>query len=195
MAILAARRWWSWVVRGLAAIILGVCAFTVPGITLAGLVLMYGVYAFVDGIVKIASVFVSRVEREREGVWWPILGGIAGIAVGVMTFMYPAITLVALVYLVAAWALVTGILEVASAIELRKEVQGEWLLALSGVLSILFSFLLVLRPGAGMLGIMWMLGAYMLLFGVLLISLGFRMRSFFKHERPLTPGGQEFAYR
>jgi uncharacterized membrane protein HdeD (DUF308 family) len=176
MVIVLARNWWALALRGFLAVLFGIMAFALPGITLGALVLLYGAYALIDGIFAIAAALVGRTGGLP---WWALLvEGLVGIAVGVMTFAWPGITALVLLYLIAAWAVVTGVLEIAAAIQLRREVRGEWLLALSGVLSVLFGLALVINPGAGALAVVWLIGAYAIAFGALLLVLGFRLRSF-----------------
>lgn len=166
------RRWLF--VRGIAAILFGILAFVWPGLTLLALVLLYGAYALVDGVS--ALVLAVRGRRRRETSVWPmILVGIAGIAAGIITFLWPGITALALLVLVAAWSIVRGVFEIIAAVRLRKEIDGEWLLGLAGVLSIVFGVLLVLQPGAGLLALVWLVGIYMIIAGVIYISLGVRL--------------------
>jgi uncharacterized membrane protein HdeD (DUF308 family) len=155
-----------------------------PGITLTALVLLYGAFALVDGVFAVAAALFGR----RRGMpWWAMLvEGLFGIAIGILTFAWPGITALALLYLIAAWAVITGVFEIAAAIRLRQEIQGEWLLALSGALSVLFGVVLVLYPGAGALAVVWLIGAYAIAFGVLLLVLGFRLRSLSMRFSPLT---------
>jgi uncharacterized membrane protein HdeD (DUF308 family) len=170
-----ARHWWVLALRGALAILFGILAFLLPGITLYVLVLFFGAYALLDGIFALATAFRFGSRDER---WWPlVIEGVCGIVAGVLTFLWPGITAVALIYLIAAWAILTGILEIAAAIRLRKEIEGEWLLGLTGVLSVLLGIFLMLMPGAGLLAWVWMVGAYALLFGILLLILAFRLRS------------------
>src|SRR3954454_23547594 len=158
MVIVLARNWWALALRGLFAVLFGIAAFAWPGITLGALVLLYGAFALVDGVFAIAAALAGQARRAP---WWALLiEGVAGIAVGIMTFAWPGITAIALLYLIAAWALVTGVFEVVAAIRLRKEIQGEWMLALSGILSILFGLALVANPAAGALAVVWLIGAY-----------------------------------
>jgi uncharacterized membrane protein HdeD (DUF308 family) len=177
MVMILARNWWTLVLRGLLAVLFGIAAFAWPGITLAALVLLYGAYAFVDGCFALAAALVGRTDTDGVPWWALLLEGVAGIAVGVMTVFWPGITALALLYLIAAWAVVTGVFEIAAAIRLRREIRGEWLLALSGILSVLFGLILVVNPGAGALAVVWLIGAYAITFGVLLMVLGFRLRS------------------
>jgi uncharacterized membrane protein HdeD (DUF308 family) len=159
------RNWWVVVLRGLAGILFGVITFMAPGISLAALVLLFGAYAFADGILAI----ISAVRRRGADRWWLLLlEGIAGIGAGVVTVLWPGIT---------AIALLTGALEIAAAIRLRKVIRNEWLLALSGVLSVALGVLLVLAPGPGALALVIWIGAYALVFGVLLVALGIRLRA------------------
>ena len=114
---------------------------------------------------------------KREKRWWLfLLQGIAGIIVGIMAFVWPGITALVLLYIIAAWAIVTGICEIVAAVQLRKEIEGEWLLGLGGIASVVFSVLLVAFPGAGALAVVWIIGAYSILFGILLLTLAFRLR-------------------
>jgi uncharacterized membrane protein HdeD (DUF308 family) len=176
MVMVLARNWWALVLRGLFAVLFGITAFAWPGITLGALVLLYGAYSLVDGVFAVAAALVGR---PRGMPWWALLlEGLAGIAVGIMTVAWPGITALVLLYLIAAWAVATGVFEIVAAIRLRKEIRGEWILALSGVLSVLFGLALVVNPGAGALAVVWLIGAYAIAFGILLIALGFRLRSY-----------------
>lgn len=178
MVIVLARNWWALALRGLFAVIFGVLAFAWPGITLGALVLLYGAYALVDGVFAIVA---AAAGRSQGTPWWAlVLEGVAGIAVGIMTFAWPGITALVLLYLIAAWAILTGVLEIAAAVRLRREIRGEWLLALSGVMSITFGVALVAFPGAGALAVIWLIGAYAIAFGVLMIVLAFRLRSWLR---------------
>ncbi len=175
MEVALARNWWSLVIRGLAAIALGIVAFAWPGITVAALVLLFGAYALVDGVVSIVGAWKAARAHERWGAL--IFEGIAGIITAAITAIFPGLTALALVYLIAAWALVTGALEIVAAVRLRHYVAHEWLLALGGVASLIFGFLAILLPLAGAVAIALGIGIYALVFGVLLIGLGFRLRS------------------
>jgi uncharacterized membrane protein HdeD (DUF308 family) len=169
-----ARNWWVVLVRGLMGILFGIATFLAPGISLAALVIVFGAYAFADGVLAI----ISAVRRRGADRWWLLLlEGVVGIAAGVVTALWPGITALALLYLIAAWALVTGALEIAASIRLRKAITGEWLLALSGVASIALGVMLALFPGPGALALVIWIGAYAFVFGALLIGLSFRLRS------------------
>jgi len=169
------RNWWVVLLRGVAGVGFGIITFMAPAISLAALVLLWGAYAFADGVLALVSAIRRRGESDR---WWLLLlEGLVGIAAGVLTLIWPGITALALLYLIAAWALVTGVLEIAAAIRLRKIITNEWLLALSGIASLVFGVLLVLFPGAGALTVVLWIGAYALVFGALLIALAFRLRS------------------
>jgi uncharacterized membrane protein HdeD (DUF308 family) len=167
------RNWWAVSLRGLAGILFGIITFFAPAISLAALVLLFGAYALVDGVLAL----VTAVRRRGADRWWLLLlEGLVGIAAGVLTFLWPAITAIALLYVIAAWALVTGAFEIAAAIRLRKAITGEWLLALSGIFSIALGVLLVLFPGPGALAVTIWIGAYAFVFGALLFALGLRLR-------------------
>jgi uncharacterized membrane protein HdeD (DUF308 family) len=168
-------RWWSFILRGVIAMLVGVVTFLWPGITLAGLVVMFGAYALVDGIVNIAGAWHGIRSHDRWGA--PLIEGIAGIVVAAITAIWPASTAVGLVYLIAAWSLVTGAFEIVAAVRLRKYISREWLLALSGVISIVFGMLLMIAPLAGALVIALWFGVYAFIFGIILIGLGIKLRS------------------
>jgi uncharacterized membrane protein HdeD (DUF308 family) len=145
------HNWWAVVLRGIAGVLFGAITFLSPGISLAALVLLYGAYAFADGVLAIIS--AVRRHGAAEPWWLLLLEGIAGIAAGVVTVLWPGITALVLLYLIAAWSLITGAFEIAAAIRLRKAITGEWLLVLSGILSIGLGVLLVLFPAAGALAL------------------------------------------
>ncbi|HWE62713.1 MAG TPA: HdeD family acid-resistance protein [Chloroflexota bacterium] len=174
------RNWWALALRGLAAIIFGILALVVPHITLVVLIAFFGAYVLVDGFFTLVAAVRAAEQHTR---WWPLLvEGVAGIIAGVLTFIWPGLTALVLLYFIAAWAIVTGVFEVLAAIRLRREIRGEWLLGLSGVLSVLFGLLLIAFPGAGALTVVWLIGAYALVFGVVLVGLALRLRNW-GHER------------
>ncbi len=169
----ATPRWWALVIRGLAAIAFGVLAFARPSLSLFALVILWGAYAIVDGV--FAVVVAIRGARIVPGWGWLLAEGIVGIGAGVVTFLWPGITAVALLAVVAVWAVLTGVAEIVTAIELRRYLHGEWMLAAAGVLSIAFGAILAMRPLAGALAVTWLIGLYAILFGGLLVGFGFRL--------------------
>jgi uncharacterized membrane protein HdeD (DUF308 family) len=168
------KNWWAILIRGVAAIVFGILAFIWPGETLIILIALFGAYAFVDGIFSI----VAAARAAEHHTHWValLLEGILGIIIGVITFFHPALAAVALLYLIAAWAIVTGVLEIFAATRLRRELAGDLLLVLAGVASIVFGVLLAIFPGAGLITVVWLLGIYAIVFGVLLLALAFRLR-------------------
>ncbi len=168
------RNWWLVVLRGVLGIAFGIITFVAPAISLAALVLLFGAYAFADGVFAIASAVRRRVTTER---WWVLLlEGLVGIGAGLVTLFLPGITALVLLYIIAGWAVATGILELVAAVRLRKEIKHEWLLALGGIASLAFGVLIALFPGAGALALVIWIGAYAFVFGTLLVALGFRLR-------------------
>jgi len=163
------------VVRGIIGVLVGIIAFAWPGITIVALVAIFGVYALIDGLTNLI-LGLSRTPPHGRS-WAHVVQGIVGIVVGVLTFVWPIVTTLALILFIAAWAIVTGVFEIVAAIRLRRAIKGEWLLAMSGILSILFGLLVAAFPGAGVVGIAWVLGAYAAAVGALLIALGVRLRS------------------
>lgn len=176
------RNWWVMLIRGVAGVLFGIATFFAPGVSLAVLVLLFGAYALVDGVLAVISAVRRRGVSDR---WWMLLlEGLVGIAAGIVTLVWPGITALALLYVIAAWALLTGAFEIAAAIRLRKIITGEWLLVLSGVASIGLGILLMIFPGPGALVMVLWIGAYVFVFGILLIALSLRLRSL---DRSRTP--------
>jgi uncharacterized membrane protein HdeD (DUF308 family) len=169
------RHWWVPVLRGIAAIIFGIIAFTHPVMAIAALVLFFGAWMLVDGIFRVIGAITHRASDKEWG--FDLIIGIVGIIIGLLTFHAPGITVVALVIYVAAWALMIGATEIAVAIKLRREIKGEWFLILMGLLSIAFAVLLLWNPLLGAATVIWIMAWYAVIFGVLGIFLGFRLRS------------------
>jgi uncharacterized membrane protein HdeD (DUF308 family) len=155
--------------RGIAAVLFGCLAFVWPGLTLVVLVFLFGAYALVDGV---TTIFVGGGARA----WLLVLAGVLSIIAGVLTFIFPHITAFGLLILIASWAVVRGLFEIVAAIQLRKELTNEWMLILGGVISIVFGVLLVLNPSAGALAMVWLIGTFTLVFGIMMIVLSFRLR-------------------
>jgi uncharacterized membrane protein HdeD (DUF308 family) len=174
----AAEYWWAFALRGLAAVIFGVLAFIWPEVTLTVLVLFWGAYALVDGVLALIAGIRSTQDR-----WIHMFEGMVGIVAGVLAFVWPGLTALVLLYIIAAWALITGVLEILAAIRLRRVIENEWWLALGGVASVLFGIVLIAAPGAGALAVIWLIAAYAIVFGVLLIALAFRLRGM-AHGQP-----------
>jgi uncharacterized membrane protein HdeD (DUF308 family) len=169
------RHWWVPVLRGAAAIIFGIIAFAYPGLTLAVLIILFGAWVLVDGIFRVVGAIGHRSDDKEWGL--DLVIGIVGIIIGVLTFIRPGITALALVIYIAAWALMIGATEIAVAIKLRREIKGEWFLILMGLLSIVFAIMLLWNPIPGALALVWLIGSYAIVFGILGIIFGFRLRS------------------
>ncbi|MBV9404870.1 MAG: HdeD family acid-resistance protein [Acidobacteriaceae bacterium] len=175
MAITSGVHWWALALRGLVAILFALFTFAVPGITLAVLVILFGAYALVDGVIAIVSA-VRAAHGHRRWIAF-LVEGIVGILAGLVTLFVPAVTFAFLIYVVGAWAIVTGVLEIAAAVRLRQHVAGEWLLILTGIISVIFGVVVFWAPIVGALAIAWWLGVYAFIFGILLLVLAFRLRS------------------
>lgn len=168
------RNWWLVVVRGLLAILFGLAAFFWPGLTFLVLVLMFGVYALVDGAF---AMLTGLMRSKYSSRWWVfLLEGLISVAAGAIALIQPGLAGFALILVIAVWAILTGILEIAAAVRLRREITNEWLLGFGGFVSIVFGILLLFQPATGGLVVTLMIGAYALIFGVLLVALGFRLR-------------------
>lgn len=169
-----ARNWWLLALRGVAAIIFGVLAFIVPGITLFVLVTLFGAYALIDGVLAVMNALRHRNEDRQ---WWVLLlEGMVGVLIGIATFLWPGLTGLTLLYLIAAYAIFTGILEIVAAIQLRREIHNEWALVLSGAISVILGVLLMSNPAAGAVGLIWAIGIYAIFFGILMLVLALRVR-------------------
>lgn len=169
------RHWWVPVIRGIAAIVFGVIAFTHPVMAIATLVLFFGAWVLIDGIFRVVGAIGHRASDPDWG--WHIVIGIIGIIVGLLTFHAPQITALALVIYIAAWALMIGASEIAIAVKLRREIKGEWFLILMGLASIVFAMLLLWNPVAGAAAVIWLIAWYAVVMGVLAVFFGFRLRS------------------
>ena len=187
MAMSLAQNWWALALRGAAAILFGLVALFWPPGAIAALVAVFGAYALVDGIFNL----VGAVRAGRAGQRWGALvfEGVVSILVGFITLFWPRLTALALVLWVAAWSLVTGVAEIVAAIRLRKQIEGEWLLVLSGILSVAFGILLFVSPLVGAIAIAIWIGAYSLVFGALLVGLSLRLRSWASTQSHLPAGG------
>jgi uncharacterized membrane protein HdeD (DUF308 family) len=171
----ALSRNWGWVaLRGAVAVLFGIFAFIWPGITLAALVIVFGAFVLADGILALIAAF--KVRDRGKPFWSLVIVGLLGVAAGVITFLWPGMTALLLVTFIGAWAFVMGIFEIVAAIRLRKEIEGEWLMILSGVLSVLFGLFVFFQPGGGALALIWVIGAYAIFFGVLLIVLALKLK-------------------
>ncbi|HEX6542459.1 MAG TPA: HdeD family acid-resistance protein [Ktedonobacterales bacterium] len=168
------EHWWAVGLRGVLAIIFGILALVWPGITLVVLIAFFGAYALIDGIV---AVYVAIRGREANRNWgWLLIEGIAGIVIGILTFLWPGTTALVLLLFIAAWAIITGITEIVQAIQLRRVINNEWLLIIGGILSVIFGILLLFFPAAGALALVWLIGIYAILFGIVLLVLAWRLR-------------------
>lgn len=173
-AVELSRYWWAFILRGVLAIIFGVIAFVAPPVTIAALVLLFGAWATVDGVFHIASAIQDR-DRSRS-FWLAILEGVVSIIAGVLALVFPDVAAASFLLLIAAWSIITGLVEVMMAIRLREQITGELWLAIGGILSILFGVLIFLYPNSGAITIVWIIGAFAIAWGVTLISLGWRLR-------------------
>jgi len=182
------RNWWVVALRGVLGIIFGVVAFLFPGVTMLSFVLVFAAYAIVDGVLAIVSALRSARMHERWGLL--VLEGVVDIAAGALAVLWPGLTILIFVLLVAAWALVTGGLMTAAAFRLHLD-HGRWWLALGGLASIVYGALLIIAPAIGALVLTWWIGAYALVFGVALLVLAFRLRT--KHDASPRPGATQGA--
>ncbi|KTT25123.1 membrane protein [Pseudacidovorax intermedius] len=166
---------WGWLaLRGVAAVLFGVLALALPGLTVAVMVLLWGAYALVDGVFALMAGFKMR--HEGRPLWAVVLLGLLGVAAGIVALVWPGMTALTLVMVIGAWAVVGGVFQIATAIRLRREIEGEWAYVLSGALSVLFGLALLVAPGAGAVAMAWLIGGFALAYGVLMLVLAFRVR-------------------
>jgi uncharacterized membrane protein HdeD (DUF308 family) len=168
-----AKYWWLILLRGIAAIIFGILAFIWPGITLLTLILFYGAFALVDGVLALAHAIMGGNVGSR---WWLALVGVAGIAAGLVTFFMPGLTALVLLFFIAGWAIALGVFQIIGAIRLRKEIDNEWLIGLSGALSILIGIILLVAPGPAILGLIWLIASCSIVFGIMLVMEAFKLK-------------------
>ena len=169
------REKWGWVaLRGFSALIFGVLALSLPGVTLTLLVAVWGVYALMDGVLALAAGL--RMHEGGKPVWSLILVGLMGLAAGLTAFFWPGLTALTLMLIIGSWAIAIGLLQVVATMRLRKHIQGEWLHALSGLLSLVFGLAIVLWPGAGAIALAWLIGWFSILFGAILVTMAFSLR-------------------
>jgi uncharacterized membrane protein HdeD (DUF308 family) len=167
------RVWWAFLARGVLAMLFGILALAWPAITLAVFVVVFGAYAFIDGIFLVIKAI--NIWSAKGDHWLLMLEGLIGVGVGTITFAAPAVSAIVLLFYIAAWSLATGFMEIAQAVRLRKEIQREMWLMLSGIVSIFFAVILMLFPSAGALGVIWLVFIYAILFGLLLVVFSFRL--------------------
>jgi uncharacterized membrane protein HdeD (DUF308 family) len=165
----------SLLLRGILGVLVGLAALLWPGITLTALVIVFGVYALLDGVANL-MIGYSR-SRIHERAWPFVVHGLVGVGVAVLTVVYPVLTAFTLVMIIAAWAIAVGVMQILAAIRFRHAITGEWLLGLSGALSIVFGVVVFAFPGAGALAIAWTFGAFGAAIGIVLIALAIRQRS------------------
>jgi uncharacterized membrane protein HdeD (DUF308 family) len=184
-----AHVWWALAVRGVLAIIFGIIAFFWPGLFWLAVVFTFGIYAILDGIMALVLAFTGEGQVQH---WWALLlEGIAGLVAGVLAFIWPGITMLVLLYLIAAWAFVHGVFEIIAAIRLRRQIPNEWLLILIGLMSIALGIALALVPAVGLVVVAWWVGAYAVIAGIMMLILSFRLRALLVHPTamPGSPSG------
>lgn len=170
-----ARWWWTFILRGILAVAFGILAFLAPPLGIGVLVGLFAAWALIDGA---TNLWEGIQRRARDRSWWlSVLEGIVSILAGVLALLFPAWAATALVLLIAAWAIVTGVFEIVAAIRLREQIKGEFWMGLAGVASILYGIVLILFPAAGALAIVWLIGGFAIAFGAFMIVLGWRLRS------------------
>jgi len=171
--------WWLLLLRGIAAIAFGVLALFWPAITLISLTLLWGAYTLVDGVFALWAAISGRANAPAMGPrWWMAISGVVSILAGLAAFFWPGMTAFILLIFIGIWAIIIGVLTIWGAIQARKEIEGEWVLGLFGLLSIAFGALVLFQPGAGALSLIWTIAGYSIFAGVLLIMLAFRVRKF-----------------
>jgi len=186
MSTVLAQNWWAVALRGVFAILFGLVALLLPGATILSLIWFFAAYMLVDGVITIVSAVKAARNHERWGLL--VLEGVVNIAVGLIAFAWPGVTVVFFVTLMGFWSLVTGVLEIVAAFKLNATHGRGWLI-FSGVVSILFGLALLVGPLVGAVVLTWWLGAYAMVFGITLLVLGFKLKSR-KDSAPLTHSGQ-----
>ena len=174
MFVILAHNWWMLLLRGILALVFGLLCIAYPGVTLIVMKIMFGAYALLDGTLALASSITTAKGRPR---WWStFFEGIVGIIFGLLILIWPGITAFGLLYLIGAWAIITGIFEITAALRLRQHFTNEWLLILCGAASVIFGLLILVIPRAGALAVVWWIGTFAIFFGMFFIALAFRLR-------------------
>jgi len=191
--VVLAGNWWTFVLRGVLAILFGLMLMLLPPLGLLTLVFLFGFYAIADGVFNLIAAF--RRNQRSHAPWWALLiAGILSLVAGFIALFWPGITAIALVFVIAGWSLATGIMSIVAAARLRRQIEGEWLLVVTGVLSIIFGILIAIFPGAGALTLVIWIGAYSVVSGVLMIALGFKLRSWIRRAVEGIDPGMRPAY-
>jgi uncharacterized membrane protein HdeD (DUF308 family) len=183
MVTTLARRWWVFLLRGLAGILFGISALLVPAAGLFALVVLFGAYALVNGIFAFSHAF----DRGEQRWGWLAFEGVASVIAGLLILLVPGLSAIALVFFIAAWSVITGVAQVVTAVRLRKQIRHEWLLGLSGALSMAFGILVAAFPRAGALAIVVWIAAYAIVFGALMVALSLRLRAYGRHGERHVP--------
>jgi len=169
-----ARQWGWMALRGVAAIVFGLLAMFVPAITLSVLIMVWGAYALVDGVLALLAGF--RIRESGRPLWSMVIVGLIGVVAGIVTLLWPGLSALMLLFIIASWALVSGAFQIVAAIRFRKEIRNEWLHGLSGLISLVFGVLLFTQPEAGAVALVWVIGLYSVFFGVLVLGFSLRLR-------------------
>jgi uncharacterized membrane protein HdeD (DUF308 family) len=178
-----AGSWWLLALRGAVSILFGILAFVWPDATVTALVFLFGAYAIVDGVVSLAGAF-TRAGLSGFDRFWLVFVGLAGIVAGILAFVWPGITALVLLYVIAFWAIFIGAMQIAAAIRLRREIDNEWWLILGGAAAVLFGVIALVAPGAGVLSLLWLIATYAIVFGVAMLLLAFRLRGMGRPQLP-----------
>jgi uncharacterized membrane protein HdeD (DUF308 family) len=171
-----AEYWWLVLLRGIAAVVFGLLAFFMPAIAGLSLVFLWGAYTLADGILSLWAGIAGK-EASTGSRWWLAITGLLGIAAGLIAFFAPGLTAGILLIFIAIWAIIIGVMAIIGAIQLRKEIEGEWLLILSGAIAVIFGVLMFTRPASAALAVVWMIATFAIVFGIDMILLAFKLKS------------------
>ncbi|HET9068640.1 MAG TPA: HdeD family acid-resistance protein [Amaricoccus sp.] len=174
-----AEYWWLVLLRGIAAVVFGLLAFFMPGVAGLSLVFLWGAYTLADGILSLWAGIAGK-EASTGSRWWLAITGLLGIAAGLIAFFAPGLTAGILLIFIAIWAIIIGVMAIIGAIQLRKEIEGEWLLILSGAIAVIFGILMFTRPASAALAVVWMIATFAIVFGIDMILLAFKLKG---HKR------------
>jgi uncharacterized membrane protein HdeD (DUF308 family) len=178
--LLLARAWWTFILRGVFAMLFGLLCLLAPPLAIIALATLFGFWLIMDGIAGLTAAWGGR----RTGGWWlPALEGVAGLLAGFLAIVWPGITALVLVFLVGGWAILSGAFEIWAAIRLRAQIKGELFLAIAGIISVLFGLYLIIFPGIGILSVLWLIAVFAIAFGISLIGLGWRLRGLFEQAK------------